>query len=87
MYELRMNDGSTVQVSMAGVGQLTGLWIHAHGLTIMEAFMIFTNPQKTAMMQVEYDETIRDVFEGYTNLVSISICEDFIKIGMEKSNA
>lgn len=85
MYTLEMADGSTVQVSMAGVGQLTGLWIHAHGMNLMEAFMVFSNPAKTAVMSITYDETIMDRFEGYTNLVSVSVCEDFIKIGLERA--
>ena len=84
MYQLEFADGSFVTVSMAGVGQNTGLWIHAHNLTLIECVNIFGNPQKTSTMHIQYDETISDNFVGFTNLVSVSTCDDFVKIGLEK---
>ena len=85
MHELIMADYSVVSVSMAGVGQQGGLWIHVHNKSFLECAQIFSNPDKTQLMRIEYDETINDHFENYTNLVSLSVCDDFIKVGLERS--
>lgn len=87
MYELILNDGSTVMTSMAGVGRETGLWIHVHGLGFVECVQIFSDKTKTRKMRISYDETIADAFDGYTKLVSVSVCDDFIKVGLEQEDA
>ena len=84
LYQLNMADGGIVSVSMAGVGLQGDLWIHAHGLTVAECARIFSDPQKTNRMYIVYDETISDTFEGYTELFSISTCDDFVRVGIGK---
>lgn len=86
MYSLMLNDGSAAEVSMAGVGQQGGLWIHVHNSSMGECFRIFSDPQKTAAMSIEYDPTIGDEFTGYTELISLSVCDGFIKVGLERSS-
>ena len=86
MYELKMADGSTVPVSMAGVGIQGGLWIHAEDKTMAECFRIFSDQEKTASMRIDYDETIYDEFKGYIVLVSLSVCDGFVRIGLERGS-
>ena len=79
-----MADGSTVSVSMVGASQQGTLWIHAQGLSLVECVNIFSNPQKTSHMHIQYDPTIYDDFYGYTELISVAVCDDYVKIGMVK---
>lgn len=85
LYDLILADGSIVKVSMAGVGQQGDLWIHAHGLSVLECASVFGNPEKTAAMHIQYDETIADDFVGFTVIISISVCDDFVKVGMSRA--
>lgn len=84
MYTLELADGSTVEISMAGVGQQGDLWVHAHGLTLAECVAIFSDPQKTSRMRVEYDKTINDTFEGFTNIFSVSDAGGFMRVGIAR---
>ena len=85
MYELMMADNSTVNVSMAGEAQQGGLWLHVHDMSILECAETFSDPANTQTMHIEYDEGIESTFEGYTVLISVSVCGDFVKVGMEKN--
>ena len=87
MHELLMADNTIVTVSMAGVGRQGGLWIHVHNHTLLECAAIFGNPQKTSQMHIEFDKNMVNDFEGFTNLVSLSMCDDFVIVGLEKDNA
>ena len=84
LYDLVMSDNSIVKVSMAGVGQQGDLWVHVHNLSMIECATIFTDPQKTSLMLIAYDENISDRFDNYTNLFSLSVCDDFIKVGIAR---
>ena len=84
LYELKLADDSTVQVSMAGVGLQGELWVHVHGMTLAECVAVFTNPQKSAQMTIDYDGTINDSFSGFTDLFSVSVCDDFIVVGLKR---
>ena len=86
-YDLILADGSTVPVSMAGVGQQGDLWIHVQERSVSECALIFTDPQKTQTMQVSWDDTMTDTFEGFTELFYLSTCEDFVKVGLGKGVA
>ena len=87
LYDLVLADESTVKISMAGVSQQGDLWIHVYEKTFMECAMTFCNPLKTSTMSVEYDETISDRFEDFTNLISVSVCDSFIKVCLERGAA
>ena len=54
-------------------------------LTTRKTYYISECMRSIGKMSITYDETISDRFEGYTNLVSVSVCEDFIKIGLERA--
>ena len=85
LYDLIFNDNTAVSVSMAGVGQQGDLWIHVHGMTVSDCAIAFSDPDKTEHMHINYDETIKDDFEGFTNLFYVAACDDFVKVGMERS--
>ena len=84
LYDLILADNSKVSTSMTGVGLQGDLWIHAHGLTLVECVNIFSDPNKTSEMHVNYDRTISDMFVGFTELFSVSVCGDFVRIGLGK---
>ena len=87
MYDLIMNDGSTVDVRVAGVGQQGDLWIHVAGLSLVECVTVFSDPAKTARMHIDYDETISDTFEDYTELVNVQVCDDYVKVCLARASA
>ena len=87
LYDLVLDDGTIVSVSMAGVGQQGDLWIHVHDMTVADCAIAFSNPNKTNHMHVDYDKTIADDFEGFTNLFYIAECDDFVKVGIGRSAA
>lgn len=85
MYQLLLADGGTVSVSMAGVGQQGDLWVHVHGLTLPECVAVFSSPEKTRSMHIDYDgESVQDTFEGYTELFSVSTAGDFLRVGLAR---
>lgn len=86
MYYLIMNDGSSVPVKMAGVGEQGDLWIHVVGLSLVECVTVFSDPA-TSRMHIDYDETISDTFEGYTELVNVQVCDDYVKVCLARASA
>ena len=87
LYELILDDETTVSVSMAGVGQQGDLWIHVHGMTVADCAAVFSDPGKTGHMHIDYDRTIADEFDGFTNLFYVAACDDFVKVGLGRSEA
>lgn len=87
MYELEMNDGTVVNTTVSGVGQQGDLWLHVVGLSLVECVSVFSDPAKTSVMHVNYDETISDTFEGYTELVNVQVCDDYVKVCLSRRSA
>ena len=84
MYELILNDETVVNVDTVGVGQQGELWIHVKDLSLVECVTIFSNPEKTAQMNIDYGSSVTDSFTGYTVLTSVSVCSDFVKVSLAK---
>ena len=86
LYDLVLDDDTIATVSMAGVSQQRDLWIHVHDMTVAECATVFSDPQKTAHMHINYDPTILDDFVGYTDLFYVAVCGDFVKVGLGRSD-
>ena len=84
MYELILNDETIVNVDTVGVGQQGELWIHAKGISLIDCVNIFSNPDKTAQMDIDYGSNVTDSFTGFTVLTSVSVCPDFVKVSLAK---
>ena len=69
-----LNDGTRLEGGEAGYSQ-GFLWIYLHGMTMMQAAMLFLNPEKTAKIVFQYGE-MQDEYEGYTSCININIDVD-----------
>ena len=69
-----LNDGTTLEGGEAGYSQ-GFLWLWFHDMTMMQAFMLFLDPEKTARIVFQYGE-MEDTYEGFTNCININIDVD-----------
>ena len=69
-----LNDGTTLEGGEAGYSQ-GFLWIYLHGYTMMQAAMLFFDPEKTARIVFQYGE-MENTYEGFTNCININIDVD-----------
>ena len=89
METITLNDG-TVLTDATTIGALPGLWVHIQkGLTFAEAFALFSDPKKTAVITSDKSEPNRPgegtVYEGYTDLYMLKREDDgMIVIGLHK---
>lgn len=85
MYDLILNDESTLKTS--GAGTYDGyLWIYGLSISIAEAAGIFGNESKTATISVHYQEALPDsVFEGFTILYAVMADEGMTKVCLKKA--
>ena len=80
METITLADGTVIRNAQT-IGAVVGLWVHVYqGLTLNEAFSLFSDPAKTATPEAP------TVFEGYTDLFMIKR-EDtgMIMIGLHKA--
>lgn len=71
---LVMADGTTIEDGRAGYSS-GKLWVWFTGYTLPEASTIFFDPTKTERIVYEYGN-MSDVYEGYTEVISMNIDED-----------
>ena len=89
METITLNDGTVVNNAVT-IGAIPGLWIHIqNGLTLAEAFSLFSDPEKTAVITSDKSEPNRPregtVYEGYTDLFMLKREDDgTIVIGLHK---
>ena len=69
-----LNDGTEIDGGTAGISSGGGLWIYFTGYTMMQAAMMFLDPQKTAKITFIGGDS-EAVYEGYTNCVNMSLDE------------
>lgn len=72
--KLIFKDGSYIENGRAGYTQ-GSLWCYAPGYSMAEIAAIFLEPQKTEEIIFRYGGK-QDVYEGYTNCVSMIIDAD-----------
>ena len=89
METITLNDGTIVNDAVT-IGAIPGLWIHIQkGLTLSEAFKLFSAPKKTAKITSDKSEPNKPgegtVYEGYTDLFMLKREDDgTIVIGLHK---
>lgn len=89
METITLNDGTILHDAIT-IGAIPGLWVHiTKGLTLAEAFELFSDPQLTAVITSDKSEPNRPgegtVYEGYTDLYMLKREDDgTIVIGLHK---
>lgn len=89
METITLNDG-TVLYNAITIGALPGLWVHIQkGLTLAEAFDLFSDPEITAVITSDKSEPNRPgegtVYEGYTDLYMLKREDDgTVVIGLHR---
>lgn len=79
-------DGTILEGSECGYAEKR-LWCFLKGLTFVQAFQIFSDPEKIKKIIFEYgyvDSPIREEYIGFINMVSIVKRETTIDICLEK---
>ena len=71
METLTMNDGTVLNghILEDGYGQV--IFVYLDGMSLMDGFMILSNPAKTARI-VANNHEVETVYEGYTQLDAIN---------------
>lgn len=70
---LILNDGTVIEGGEAGLSSSGNLWLWFTGYTMMQAAMMFFDPEKTEKITFYRTEEASDDYEGYTNCTNISI--------------
>ena len=70
---LILNDGTIIEGGDAGLSSEGNLWLWFTGHTMMQAFTLFLDPQKTERITFWRTEEAEDIYEGYTNCTNINI--------------
>ena len=70
---LILNDGTVIEGGEAGLSSNGNLWLWFTGYSIMQAAMMFFDPEKTNRITFNQPGDVNTVYEGYTNCTSISI--------------
>lgn len=85
MYDLILNDESTLKTS--GAGAHDGyLWIYGLSVNIGDAAGIFGDAAKTEKIVIHYQESLpNSVFEGYTILHAVMMDEGTTKVCLKKA--
>lgn len=89
METITLNDGTVINDAVT-IGAIPGLWVHIQkGLTLAEAFALFSDPEKTAVIASDRSEPNRPnegtVYEGYTDLYMLKREDDgMIVVGLHK---
>ena len=80
---LIMKDGTILTDSQCGYADHT-LWCYVKGLTMSEAFAMFSDPEKTGKIIFRYSYGVEEVYEGFTEMISINKREFTIDICLVK---
>lgn len=67
-------DGTKLPGSECGLAEGV-LWCFVDGLTMMQAFSLLADPNKTQVITFQYGE-MQDTFEGYTQLIAAILAQD-----------
>ena len=82
---LVLADGTVLEGSRCGYAE-HHLWCYVTGLTMMEAFAVFSNPEKTRTIKFLYG-TVEEVYEGFTEMNVIKVSEFTVDIRLVRPNA
>ena len=66
-----LNDGTEIMDGTAGLSSSGKLWIYFTGYTMMQAAMMFLDPEKTERI-VFFGGENETTYEGYTSCVNMS---------------
>lgn len=82
-----LNDGSEHACDWAGASEGV-LWIALTGTTLPAAVNVFDDPARTQRIEAVYSESndMREIFEGYTELVNAHISENLVMIGLKRGD-
>ena len=89
METITLNDGTVINDAVT-IGAIPGLWVHIqNGLTLAEAFTLFSDPEKTSVITSDKSEPNKPnegtVYEGYTDLFMLKREDDgMIVVGLHK---
>lgn len=83
-----LNDRSEHACDWAGASEGV-LWISLIGTTLPAAVNIFDDPSKTCRIEAVYSESnnMREVFEGYTDLINAHVSENTVRIGLQRGDS
>lgn len=69
---LILADGTVLEGSGAAIDSKRKLWLWTkRKYSMAEIFALFSDPEKTANIRVDYSEISSETFEGYTHLSSV----------------
>lgn len=86
MYKLILADGTELNVGLCGSYDGGPLYIEVYDKTFIECAQIFGDAAKTASMTYDYSVGT-DVFEGFTQLTSLALEADMIRVTMRRQSA
>lgn len=58
------------------------LWLYLGGMTMLEAFPIVSDPEKTQKIEYFSGEILIDSFEGFTEITAMSVTEGTVTVGL-----
>ncbi len=64
--KLILNDGTELEESQCGYAEHR-LWCYIKGLTLAEAFAVFSDPEKTQTIRFQYG-SVTDTYIGFTEI-------------------
>ena len=70
--KLILNDGTEIAGGNAGLSSEGNLWLWFSGFTMMQAAMMFLDPEKTARIIFRGIDA-EDIYEGYTNCTNMNV--------------
>lgn len=81
---IKLNNGVTLED--ANIGQTpVNIWIYCQGLTMSEAYALFSDPDATDRISWDmYGEGEPLIYEGYTDLVSLSVTGDSVSAALQR---
>ena len=82
--QIILNDGTVLQNSGAGYSDHK-LWCWVEGVTMTEAFAMFSDPAKTSVIRHRYG-TKEEVYRNFTNITLIRTGEFSVHVRMEGTN-